>query len=363
MVGHSDGASIAAIYAGAHQDHRVAGHRDDRAAFHRRGYLGGLDRRRSRTAYETTELKAKLARWHKDVDNAFYGWNGAWLDPRFRDWDISEYLAYIRVPVAILQGADDQYGTMRQIEIAREECYCPVDVTEIPGAGHPPHREAPGRRWMRSPISQTRCCATMKARRGGPPNAFDLIGDCRDEHPAATRRRHLPLPRWAYVPGEMAEDDADYDTLAQVKALVPSRFRDYVPARHPALRYGLALNDRGYFWEAQEVLEAVWAAAPQGGRERILLRACIQIANANLRLRMQKPHAAARLLGEALDELKALGMRSAGGDGFADGFPVAALIDLLKGKLARPQLTKADWVAFAVVKPDMKQNAGSRVLG
>ncbi len=86
-----------------------------------------------RQAYETTGLKAKLARWHSDVDNAFYGWNGAWLDPKFRNWDISEYLAYIRVPVAILQGADDQYGTMRQIEIARQECYCPVDVTIIPG--------------------------------------------------------------------------------------------------------------------------------------------------------------------------------------------------------------------------------------
>ena len=79
----------------------------------------------------------------RDVDNAFYGWNDAWLDPKFRDWDISEYLAYIRVPVAIVQGADDQYGTMRQIEIAQEECYCPVDVTIIPGAGHSPHREAP----------------------------------------------------------------------------------------------------------------------------------------------------------------------------------------------------------------------------
>ena len=84
---------------------------------------------RSREAYETTDLKAKLARWHNDVDNAFYGWNGAWLDPKFRAWDISDYLAYIRVPVAILQGADDQYGTIRQVEIAREECYCPVEVT------------------------------------------------------------------------------------------------------------------------------------------------------------------------------------------------------------------------------------------
>jgi hypothetical protein len=86
----------------------------------------------------------------------------------------------------------------------------------------------------------------------------------------------LPLPGWAHVPGETTE--ADHDALWRAKVLVPSRFCDFVPARHPALRYGIALNDAGYFWEAQEVLEAVWAAAPQGGRERILLRACIQVA-------------------------------------------------------------------------------------
>jgi Domain of unknown function (DUF309) len=116
----------------------------------------------------------------------------------------------------------------------------------------------------------------------------------------------LPLPQWAYVPGETAEAEADHDTLWQAMALVPSRFQDFVPARHPALRYGIALNDAGYFWESQEILEAVWAAAPQGGRERILLRACIQIANANLRLRMHKPLAAARFFGEALGELDML---------------------------------------------------------
>ena len=123
---------------------------------------------------------------------------------------------------------------------------------------------------------------------------------------------NLPLPQWAYVPGETAEADADDDTLSQARALVPSRFRDFVPARHPALRYGLALNDHGFFWESQQILEAVWAAAPQGGRERILLRACIQIAGANLKLRMQKPHAAARLLGEALGGLGTLSQRQAG---------------------------------------------------
>jgi hypothetical protein len=159
------------------------------------------------------------------------------------------------------------------------------------------------------------------------------------------------LPRWAYVPGGTAEAEADHDTLWQAKALVPSRFRDYVPPRHPALRYGIALNDAGYFWESQEVLEAVWAAVPQGGRERVLLRACIQIANANLKLRMQKPHAAARLFGEALAQLQTLGVRkaTAPGDGFADGFPTAALTALLTSRLVQSPLSKADWVAIGAV--------------
>ena len=161
----------------------------------------------------------------------------------------------------------------------------------------------------------------------------------------------LPWPQWAYVPGEAAELDADYQTLDIAKALVPPAFRGYVPARHPALRYGLALNDRGYFWESQEVLEAVWAAAPQGGRERILLRACIHTANANLRLRMQKAHSAARLFGEALAELRTLTSRKAApaGDGFVESFPVPALTALLQAKLGRAQLSKADWIALSAV--------------
>src|SRR4029079_5202857 len=163
--------------------------------------------------------------------------------------------------------------------------------------------------------------------------------------PSATG--NLPLPRWAYVPGEALEAAVDYETLAQVTALVPSRFGGYVPARRPALRDGIGLNDHGYVWESQEILEAVWAAAPQGGRERILLRACILVTTANLRLRMQKAHVATRLLGEALVELNALGVRGAAGDGFADCFPAAALAAVIKAKLEQPQLAKTDGVAFA----------------
>jgi pimeloyl-ACP methyl ester carboxylesterase len=142
LLGHSDGASIAAIYAGGFSDHRVRGVVLIAPHFVvEEVSVASIDG--IRKTYETTDLRAKLARWHHNVDNAFYGWNDAWLDPDFRRWDIGEYLAYIRVPVAILQGEDDQYGTIRQIEIAKEECYCPVDVTVISGAGHSPHREVP----------------------------------------------------------------------------------------------------------------------------------------------------------------------------------------------------------------------------
>jgi pimeloyl-ACP methyl ester carboxylesterase len=142
LIGHSDGASIAAIYAGSHQDHRVGGLVLIAPHFFTEdpGIASIVE---ARKAYETGDLRARLARWHDDVDNAFKGWNGAWLDPQFRKWDITEFLAYIRVPVLIVQGEDDQYGTVKQTEVAQQECYCPVEVALLPGARHSPQREAP----------------------------------------------------------------------------------------------------------------------------------------------------------------------------------------------------------------------------
>ncbi len=142
LIGHSDGASIAAIYAGSHQDHRlgalvlIAPH-----FFTEDPGIASIEQ--ARVAYESDDLRPRLARWHADVDNAFKGWNGAWLDPDFRKWDITEFLAYIRVPILIVQGEDDQYGTVKQIEAAQQECYCPVEVALLPGARHSPQREAP----------------------------------------------------------------------------------------------------------------------------------------------------------------------------------------------------------------------------
>jgi pimeloyl-ACP methyl ester carboxylesterase len=142
LLGHSDGASIAAIYAGSHQDHRVGGLVLIAPHFFTED-VGLRFIEETRTAYETGDLRARLARWHADVDNAFKGWNGAWLDPNFRKWDITEQLAYIRVPILIVQGEDDQYGTEKQIEVAERECYCPVEVALLKGARHSPQRDAP----------------------------------------------------------------------------------------------------------------------------------------------------------------------------------------------------------------------------
>jgi pimeloyl-ACP methyl ester carboxylesterase len=142
LVGHSDGASIAAIYAGSHQDHRVGGLVLIAPHFFTED-SGLASIAEAKKAYATGDLRARLSRWHADVDNAFMGWNDAWLDPEFRKWDITEFLAYVRVPVLIVQGEDDQYGTVKQIEVAQAECYCPVEVALLPGARHSPQREAP----------------------------------------------------------------------------------------------------------------------------------------------------------------------------------------------------------------------------
>ena len=144
LIGHSDGASIATIYAGSTEDHRISGLVLIAPHFFAEE-MGLAAIAQAKVAFESGDLRQRLARWHQNVDAAFRGWNGAWLDPGFRAWDITDALAYIRVPVAIIQGVDDQYGTQRQIAVAEEECYCPVEVTLLDGVQHAPQRESPDR--------------------------------------------------------------------------------------------------------------------------------------------------------------------------------------------------------------------------
>jgi pimeloyl-ACP methyl ester carboxylesterase len=141
LVGHSDGASIAAIYGGSVQDHRLAGIVLMAPHFIVEDVTSAAIQEFRKT-YETTDLRARLARYHADVDATARGWSDVWLKGNFRSWDLTEDLAYIRVPLLIIQGEDDHYGTTRQVEIAQEECYCPVEVLMLPNTRHAPHREA-----------------------------------------------------------------------------------------------------------------------------------------------------------------------------------------------------------------------------
>lgn len=143
LVGHSDGASIAAIYAGGAQDFRVRGLVLIAPHF----FVEDISVRSiaaAKQAYESGDLRARLAKYHgKNVDNAFRGWNDAWLDPAFRHWNIEDFIATIRVPMLLIQGAQDEYGTLKQLETAEREAYCPVELTIMENCGHAPQAVRP----------------------------------------------------------------------------------------------------------------------------------------------------------------------------------------------------------------------------
>lgn len=139
LIGHSDGASIAIIAAGA-------GHVAPRAlvliaphVFVEDEGLASIEA--AAVAYQTTDLRARLARHHADVDGAFWGWNRAWRDPGFRTWNLEAYLASITAPILIVQGEADQYGTRAQVDAIAARTN--AEVLMVPGAGHAPFRDAP----------------------------------------------------------------------------------------------------------------------------------------------------------------------------------------------------------------------------
>src|ERR1044071_6528510 len=96
--------------------------------------------REIRHAFDTTDVRQRFQRWHADADATVSGWTDVWMKNDFKTWDITEELAYLRVPILIIQGEHCHYGTSRQNESAREECYCPVDVLLIPDTQPIPHR-------------------------------------------------------------------------------------------------------------------------------------------------------------------------------------------------------------------------------
>ncbi|HTI82942.1 MAG TPA: alpha/beta hydrolase [Acetobacteraceae bacterium] len=141
LIGHSDGGSIAAIHAGAVHDPRVLGVVMLAAHFFVED-LNIASIRAIRQTYEESDLRVRLARYHRDVDVAFRGWNDAWLDPGFRAFDITDQVACIRVPVLALQGGEDPYGSDAQLRMLERAARCDVETRLIGGARHSPHLEA-----------------------------------------------------------------------------------------------------------------------------------------------------------------------------------------------------------------------------
>jgi pimeloyl-ACP methyl ester carboxylesterase len=138
LIGHSDGASIALIHAA---DHPVTGV----VAIAPHVFVEEMclaEIRRARETYVNSDLRERMARHHRDPDAAFFGWNDVWLDPEFPRWDITGEVARVKVPLLLIQGERDQYGTMAQLDAIEQTAAGPVQRVHL-DCQHSPPTELP----------------------------------------------------------------------------------------------------------------------------------------------------------------------------------------------------------------------------
>ena len=140
LLGHSDGSSIALIYAGAFGRARAlileAPH-----VFVEHICVQSIEE--AKLTFATTDLPQRLGRHHASAEQSFRGWNDIWLHPDFRAWNIEACLPRIGCPVLAIQGRDDAYGTMAQIESIGRRVQGPVELLKLDRCGHSPHRDQP----------------------------------------------------------------------------------------------------------------------------------------------------------------------------------------------------------------------------
>ena len=279
LLGHSDGASIAAIYAGSVQDHRVRGlillapH-----FFVEPISIGAIEN--ARTQYNSGTLKKKLSKYHQHVDTAFNGWCDAWLDKGFLDWNIADSIDYLRIPVLAIQGADDPYGTLAHLDELEQRSYAPVEKIIPTDCRHSPHLEKPHRclsaiqDWLKRLWHMEGIFNTHESQTYSSPDA-------------------IPLPTYKHLPGKNARpEDGLLESIAH-NANDPTL--DATHQTNTAWQYGIRLFNNGFYWETHEVLEAVWNNAAPNSREKHLVQGVIQIANAQLKASLNQEKAAARL--------------------------------------------------------------------
>jgi pimeloyl-ACP methyl ester carboxylesterase len=139
LIGHSDGASIALIHAGKFATRGVAV-----LAPHVFVEDAGLQSIRAINAgFETSGLRERLGKYHRDARKTFHLWADAWLDPAFRQWNIEERLPGIRCPVLAVQGEGDEYGSMAQLDAIQRQVSGPCELLKLPACGHSPHKDQP----------------------------------------------------------------------------------------------------------------------------------------------------------------------------------------------------------------------------
>jgi pimeloyl-ACP methyl ester carboxylesterase len=142
LIGHSDGGSISLIYAATHYGKNV------RALILEAPHVF-VEELTAQSIFEAGEdyrkgtLRERLERHHgKNVDVAFWGWNQVWLNPAFRTWNIEEYLPNVKCPVLVIQGAQDNFGTIKQVETISKKCNS-VQTLILQDCKHTPHKEQP----------------------------------------------------------------------------------------------------------------------------------------------------------------------------------------------------------------------------
>jgi pimeloyl-ACP methyl ester carboxylesterase len=140
LVGHSDGGSIALMYAATRDG--VAG----LVVMSPHVFVEDVSVKsiaEAKTAFETTDLPQKLGRYHADAAKTFWGWNDIWLHPDFRSWNIEEFLPRVRCPMLAIQGFDDEYGTMAQLDAISRQTGGPIELLRLADCRHSPHRDQP----------------------------------------------------------------------------------------------------------------------------------------------------------------------------------------------------------------------------
>ena len=138
LFGHSDGASIALIHAATFPDSLAGAVVLAPHIFVEDATIAGVVA--ARRSYETTDLRRRLGRYHPDPDDAFWRWHDRWVDPQFRGWNIEAVISSIRCPLLAIQGEDDEYATMRQID-AFAETVPGTQLLKLAACGHSPQRD------------------------------------------------------------------------------------------------------------------------------------------------------------------------------------------------------------------------------